>query len=182
VSIFKIYHWGISALHGSSNHRWSPLLRSSGHYQQKLETSQPPICAAPRKTNNADNDPHNNNNNNNNNRTSFRRCQPWPFQAVVRVFLDFLLSVQQTNTVVSFPLVLAAVLAPQCVKIRRSAPRRRAPTTSSGDCDSRLHSFIPMSFLSKVSAHLSFECFLRTRCSILWLYRPSLSRTEGPTS
>jgi hypothetical protein len=34
---------------------WSPL--RSGDYQQKLETSQPPICVAPRKANNADNDP-----------------------------------------------------------------------------------------------------------------------------
>jgi hypothetical protein len=41
-----------------------------------------------------------NNNNNNNNKTSFRRCRPWPFQAVVRDFLDVSLSVQQTNTVV----------------------------------------------------------------------------------
>jgi hypothetical protein len=35
---------------------WSPILRS-GDYQQKLEISQPPIRAAPRKTNSADNDP-----------------------------------------------------------------------------------------------------------------------------
>jgi hypothetical protein len=63
---------------------WSTLLPSSGDSQQKLESSQPPIRAAPRKTNNAHNN--NNNNNNNNNKSSFRRCRPWPFQAVVQFF------------------------------------------------------------------------------------------------